>query len=168
MHPLVKLAKETVEQYILTRKIISPPAVLAPEMKEKAGVFVSIKKKGRLRGCIGTFSSTTNNTACEIIQNAVSAATQDPRFPPVGSNELDELEYSVDVLTEPEKIKSKSYLDPKKYGVIVKSGERRGLLLPDLEGVDTIDEQVSIASTKAGIFLGEPIELYRFEVKRYR
>jgi len=159
MHPLVKLAKETVEQYVRTKKIISSPAELTPEMNEKAGVFVSIKKKGQLRGCIGTFSSTTNNTASEIIQNAISAAMQDPRFPPVGSKELDELEYSVDVLTEPEKIKSKSYLDPKKYGVIVKSGERRGLLLPDLEGVDTIDEQVSIASTKAGIFLGEPIEL---------
>ena len=167
MHPLVKLAKETVEQYVRTKKIISPPADLTPEMNEKAGVFVSIKKKGQLRGCIGTFTHTTDNTACEIIQNAVSAATQDPRFPPVNSKELNELEYSVDVLTEPEKISGKKDLDPKKYGVIVKSGERRGLLLPDLEGVNTVDEQVSIASMKAGIFLGEPIELYRFEVKRY-
>jgi len=167
MHPLVKLAKETVEQYVRAKKIISPPADLTPEMNEKAGVFVSIKKKGQLRGCIGTFTHTTDNTACEIIQNAISAATQDPRFPPVNSKELNELEYSVDVLTEPEKIPGKKDLDPKKYGVIVKSGERRGLLLPDLEGVDTVDEQVSIASMKAGIFLGEPIELYRFAVKRY-
>jgi AmmeMemoRadiSam system protein A len=168
MHPLVKLAKETVEQYVRTKKIISPPADLTPEMNVKAGVFVSIKKKGQLRGCIGTFTHTTDNTACEIIQNAISAATQDPRFPPVNSRELNDLEYSVDVLTEPEKIPGKKDLDPKKYGVIVKSGERRGLLLPDLEGVDTVDEQVSIASMKAGIFLGEPIELYRFEVKRYQ
>ena len=168
MHPLVKLAKEAVEQYVRTKKIISSSEELIPEMNEKAGVFVSIKKKGQLRGCIGTFSSTTNNTASEIIQNAVSAATQDPRFPPVGSNELDELEYSVDVLTEPEKIKSKSYLDPKKYGVIVKSGERRGLLLPDLEGVNTIEEQVDIARRKGAIRSYDPIKLYRFEVIRYK
>ena len=168
MHPLVKLAKETVEQYVRTKETISPPAELTPEMTGKAGVFVSLKKKGQLRGCIGTFSNTTENVACEIIQNAISAATQDPRFPPVHPGELNELEYSVDVLTEPEKIAGKKELDPKKYGVVVKSGDRRGLLLPDLEGVDSVDEQISIASMKAGIFLGEPIELYRFEVKRYK
>ncbi len=168
MHPLVKLAKDTIEQYVRNRKIIGPPADPAPEMTGEAGVFVSIKKKGELRGCIGTFQPTTENVAAEIIQNAISAATQDPRFPPVNSSELGALEYSVDVLTEPEKIKSRKDLDPKKYGVIVKSGGRKGLLLPDLEGVDTVDEQVSIASMKAGIYLGERIELYRFEVKRYK
>ncbi len=168
MHPLVILAKQTVEQYVREKKIISLPAELTPEMSQKAGVFVSLKKKDQLRGCIGTFSDTTENVACEIIQNAISAATQDPRFPPVSTGELSDLEYSVDVLTAPEKISGKKLLDPKKYGVIVKSGERRGLLLPDLEGVDSVDEQISIASMKAGIYLGEPIELYRFEVKRYK
>lgn len=168
MHPLVKLAKDTVEQYIQRRKIIGPPAEPVPEMNAKAGVFVSLKKKGELRGCIGTVQSTTENVATEIIQNAISAATQDPRFPPVTKSELGALEYSVDVLTEPEKVKGKKDLDPKKYGVIVKSRDRKGLLLPDLEGVDTVDEQVSIASMKAGIYLGEDIELYRFEVKRYK
>ncbi|MBI5665934.1 MAG: AmmeMemoRadiSam system protein A [Nitrospirae bacterium] len=168
MHPLVKLAKDTVEQYTRTRKIIGPPDDPAPEMSAKAGVFVSIKKKGELRGCIGTFQSTTENVAIEIIQNAISAATQDPRFPAVSKSELEALEYSVDVLTEPEKVKSKKDLDPKKYGIIVKSGNRKGLLLPDLEGVDTVDEQVSIASMKAGIYLEEDIELYRFEVRRYK
>jgi hypothetical protein len=168
MHPLVKLAKDTVEQYVRTGKVIRPPANLTPEMSEKAGVFVSLKKKGELRGCIGTFRPTTENVANEIIQNAINAATQDPRFPPVRPEELNELEYSVDVLTEPEKVNSKKELDPKKYGVIVKSGTRKGLLLPDLEGVDTVDEQLSIASMKAGIYLGEEIELYRFEVKRYK
>ncbi len=168
MHPLVKLAKDTIEQYIRNRKIIGPPDDPVPEMNAKAGVFVSIKKKGELRGCIGTFQSTTENVATEIIQNAISSATQDPRFPPVSKSELGDLEYSVDVLTEPEKVKSKKDLDPKKYGVIVKSGDRKGLLLPDLEGVDTVDEQVSIASMKAGIYLGEDIEFYRFEVKRYK
>jgi AmmeMemoRadiSam system protein A len=168
MHPLVKLAKDTIEQYIRNRNIIGPPDAPVPEMNAKAGVFVSIKKKGGLRGCIGTFQSTTENVAAEIIQNAISAATEDPRFPPVSKSELGALEYSVDVLTAPEKVKSKNDLDPKKYGVIVKSGERKGLLLPDLEGVDSVDEQISIASMKAGIYLGEDIELYRFEVKRYK
>ncbi|GBD95172.1 hypothetical protein BMS3Abin06_00035 [bacterium BMS3Abin06] len=168
MHPLVKLAKETVEQYILNGKIIKPPAEPAPEMTEKAGVFVSIKKKGELRGCIGTFQPTAENVASEIIQNAISAATQDPRFAPVNSSELDDLEYSVDVLTKPERVGSKKDLDPERYGVIVKSGVRRGLLLPDLEGVNTVDEQVGIACMKAGIDSDENIELYRFEVKRYK
>lgn len=168
MHPLVKLAKDTIEQYILEGNTLSPPDDAANEMTEKAGVFVSIKKEGKLRGCIGTFQPVTENVAFEIIQNAISAATRDPRFPPVNSSELEHLEYSVDVLTEPEKVTTKKDLDPKKYGVIVKSGNRKGLLLPDLEGVDTIDEQVSIATMKAGIYLGEDIELYRFEVKRYK
>ena len=168
MHPLVKLAKETVEQYIRDGKIIKPPAEPAPEMTEKAGVFVSIKKKGELRGCIGTFQPTAENVASEINQNAISAATQDPRFAPVNSSELDDLEYSVDVLTKPERVGSKKDLDPERYGVIVKSGVRRGLLLPDLEGVNTVDEQVGIACMKAGIDSDENIELYRFEVKRYK
>jgi len=168
MHPLVKLAKETIERFVLKGETLKPPAELSSEMKVRAGVFVSIKKKGELRGCIGTFSPYTKNVASEIIQNAISAATQDPRFPPVSPEELNSLEYSVDVLTEPEKVSSKMELDPKKYGVIVKSGERRGLLLPDLEGVDTVAYQISIASMKAGISPSEDIELYRFEVKRYK
>ena len=168
MHPLVTLAKDTVEQYVRNGKIIDQPVDPVPEMTAHAGVFVSLKKKGELRGCIGTFHATTENVAAEIIQNAISAATQDPRFPPVTRSELGALEYSVDVLSEPEKVKSKKDLDPKKYGVIVKSGDRKGLLLPDLGGVDTVDEQVRIASMKAGIYLGEDNELYRFEVKRYK
>lgn len=168
MHPLVKLAKETVEKFVLEGETAQIPAELSPEMKESAGVFVSIKKNGALRGCIGTFSPCTKNVACEIIQNAISAAAQDPRFPPVSPEELNALEYSVDVLTEPEKVASKRELAPKKYGVIVKSGECRGLLLPDLEGVDTVDEQIRIAAMKAGIHLSEKMELYRFEVKRYK
>jgi AmmeMemoRadiSam system protein A len=168
MHSLIKLAKDTVEQYVRTGKVIESPSDPAPEMTEKAGAFVSLKIKGELRGCIGTFQPTTENVASEIIQNAVSSATQDPRFPPVSTAELDDLEYSVDILAEPEKINSKNELDPKKYGVIVKCGNRKGLLLPDLEGVDSVDDQLGIASMKAGIFTGEEIELYRFEVKRYK
>lgn len=168
MHPLIKLAKKTVDEYVLNGKVIEPPENPVPEMVKKAGVFVSLKMKGELRGCIGTLQPTTESVAAEIIQNAVSAATQDPRFVPVNSGELESLDYSVDLLSEPEKVNSRNELDPKKFGVIVKCGERKGLLLPDLEGVNTVDEQISIASTKAGIYLEEDIELYRFEVKRYK
>jgi len=168
MHSLVKLAKDTVEKYIIKGEIISPPAELTPEMQNKAGVFVSIKKRGELRGCIGTYSSTTDNVASEIIQNAISAATQDSRFSPVAPLELKELEYSVDVLSSPEKVEGPEALDPKRYGVIVKKGNRRGLLLPDLEGINTVNEQIRIAALKAGISQEEDVELYRFEVKRYK
>jgi len=168
MHALVKLAKDTVEEYTRTGKKIAPPEKLSPEMLEEAGVFVSLKKRGDLRGCIGTFRPTTDNVAHEIMQNAVSAATQDPRFSPVTKDELDDIDYSVDVLMAPEKVAGKEALDPKKYGVIVQSGDLKGLLLPDLEGVDTVNDQVSIAAMKAGISPDEEIELYRFEVKRYK
>lgn len=168
MHPLVKLARDTIEEHIKNGGVIKPPSDLPYEMTGEAGVFVSIKKKGELRGCIGTLQPTRENIALEIIQNAVSAATQDPRFPPVTSAEINELEYSVDLLSKPERISGKEELDTKKYGVIVKSGKHRGLLLPDLEGVDTPEEQIRIAAMKAGISSDEGMELYRFEVKRYK
>ncbi len=168
MHPLAKLAREAVETYVTEGKIIQPPEELTPEMKEKAGVFVSLHKFDELRGCIGTFEPTKKTVAEEIIANALSSATKDPRFPPVAPSELKDLEYSVDVLTKPEPIESKDQLDPKKYGAIVECGWRRGLLLPDLEGVDTVDYQIDICCQKAGIMPDEPIKLYRFEVKRYK
>ena len=124
MHLLVKLAKDTVEQFVSNGKIISSPSEMTSEMAAKAGVFVSIKKRGELRGCIGTFHPTKDTVASEIIQNAISASTQDPRFPPVDQSELDDLQYSVDVLTEPEQVTDKSELDPKKYGVIVQCADR--------------------------------------------
>ncbi len=168
MSPLAKLAKDTVETYVKGGNIPEQPEELAPEMKEKAGVFVSIHKFGQLRGCIGTFEPTQENVAKEIIANAVSSATRDPRFPAVAPNELEDLAYNVDVLTKPEPIDSKDQLDPKKYGVIVEAGLRQGLLLPDLEGVDSVDSQIDICRQKAGIMPDEPINLYRFEVKRYK
>ena len=168
MHPLVKLAKDSIEKYTLDGETVEIPCPLPDDMEEKAGTFVSIKIKGELRGCIGTFQPTTDNVAAEVIQNAISAATRDPRFPPVAASELDDLEYSVDVLSAPEKVQSKKELDSKKYGVIVVSGTRKGLLLPDLDGVDTVDDQISIASTKAGIYMDDDIELYRFEVRRHK
>ncbi|MDD5127127.1 MAG: AmmeMemoRadiSam system protein B [Dehalococcoidales bacterium] len=166
--PIVELAKKTVETYVREGKVIAPPAELAPEMKERAGVFVSIHMQGDLRGCIGTFAPTQKNVAKEVITNAVSAATQDPRFLPVTADELADLDYSVDVLTMPVPVKDAAKLDPKKQGVIVESGWRRGLLLPDLEGVDTVEQQVSICRQKAGIEPDEPVKLYAFEVKRYK
>lgn len=167
LHPLVRLAKEAVENYVRHRRVVKPEK-LTPEMQGRAGVFVSLKKRGQLRGCIGTFLPTRENIAEEVVANAISSATHDPRFLPVTPEELDELEYSVDVLSEPEPVKDLSELDPRKYGVIVECGYRRGLLLPDLEGVDTVEEQIRICRAKAGIAPDEPVKLYRFTVKRYR
>ena len=167
LHPIVKLAKEAVESYIGQGKVLLPKE-LPPETKERAGVFVSIKKHGQLRGCIGTFEPTRANIAEEIVSNAISSATGDPRFPPVSASELPDLEYSVDILTKPEPVDNVDQLDPRKYGIIVERGYRRGLLLPDLEGVDSVDEQIEICRAKAGISSEEPIKLYRFQVMRYR
>jgi len=168
MSPLVKLAKATVDTYITKGEIIEPPETLTPEMKNKAGVFVSIHKKGALRGCIGTFEPSEESVAREIIVNAISSATRDPRFSSIDPEELDMLDYSVDVLTDPEPVEDEDQLDPRKYGVIVESGYHRGLLLPDLEGVDTVEDQIDICRQKAGIPSGRPVNLYRFEVKRYK
>jgi AmmeMemoRadiSam system protein A len=167
MHPLVRLARETVEGYV-RKGSIPRPEELTPEMKGKAGVFVSLKKHGELRGCIGTFEPTRPNIAEETITNAVSSATRDPRFPPVTPQELGELEYSVDVLSLPEPVEGRDKLDPRRYGVIVERGWQRGLLLPDLEGVDSAEQQVEICRLKAGIAPDEAVKLYRFEVKRYK
>jgi len=165
--PIAKLAKEAVESYVREGKRLRP-ANLAPEMEIKAGVFVSLHKHHALRGCIGTFEPVESNVAEEIVTNAISSATRDPRFLPVRSDELADLEYSVDVLTTPEPVESEGQLDPKKYGVIVEAGWRRGLLLPDLEGVSRAEEQVDICRQKAGIGPDEKVNLYRFEVKRYK
>jgi AmmeMemoRadiSam system protein A/AmmeMemoRadiSam system protein B len=167
--PYVALARMTIEHYVRTGKILDFPDYLSEEMyKHSAGIFVSIKKHGQLRGCIGTISPVTDNVAEEIIQNAVSAATRDPRFNPVKNFELDDLVYSVDVLGEPEPIKGTEDLNVKRYGVIVKAGYRRGILLPDLNGVDTPLQQVEIALSKAGIYKNEKYSMERFEVIRHR
>jgi AmmeMemoRadiSam system protein A len=167
MHPLVELARKSVETFIKEGKKIAPPDPLPPEMTEKAGVFVCLKKFGELRGCIGTYLPTNECIGAEVIANAISAAIKDPRFSPVEEGELSDLSYSVDILSCPEKVDSISDLNPKKYGIIVVSGFRRGLLLPDLEGVDTVEEQLRITKMKAGILPHEEVEIFRFEVKRY-
>ena len=170
---LVKVARGTVESYISKRTVpdFDLSAFSSDEqavLNRQAGAFVSIHKDGKLRGCIGTFLPTTENVYEEIRQNAVSASTRDPRFTPIRPDELASLEINVDVLSTPESIPDESYLDPKIYGVIVSSGMKRGLLLPDLEGVDTVEYQIEIAKQKAGIRDGEPIELERFKVDRYK
>lgn len=168
MHPLVKLAKDAVELYVREHKTLELRSEdLAGESGKRAGVFVCLKIRGELRGCIGTFHPTEPTIAHETVRNAISAATCDPRFSCISPAELDAIAYTVDVLTEPEKIASVGELDPRRYGVIVQAGARRGLLLPDLEGVDSPEEQISIAMRKAGIPSGSTVDLYRFEVKRY-
>lgn len=165
----VRLARQTIEAYVGERKQISIPKDLPEEMYEsRAGVFVSLKEEGRLRGCIGTITPVQKNIAEEIIANAISASTKDPRFHPVQPDELDKLVYSVDVLGTPEAITSPDELDVKRYGVIVTKGRKRGLLLPNLDGVDTVEDQITIAKQKAGISTyDDAVQLERFEVVRH-
>ena len=166
--PYVKLARQSLESYILNRRVIDIPDDVPEEMLHaKAGAFVSIHKDGALRGCIGTTGPTTDCVAREIINNAISASTRDPRFSAIGPEELPRLEISVDVLGEPEDIASEDELDVKRYGVIVSSVGKRGLLLPDLDGIDTVQQQIDIAKQKAGIHRFESVKLQRFEVVRH-
>lgn len=165
--PYVRLARESLTRYLISGDYIDIPSYVTEEMKTiKRGVFVTLKKEGSLRGCIGTFMPTRENICEEIIKNAVSAGIHDSRFPPVEIEELDDIDFSVDVLTEPQE-SSIEDLDPKKYGVIVKSGSKLGLLLPDLEGVHTIEKQISIALQKGGISPGDDYTIEKFQVIRH-
>lgn len=164
----VQLARRTIEKYIISGRKPGMPEQLPAELREcRAGAFVSIKKDGQLRGCIGTIQAVQSCLAEEIMENAVSASVRDPRFSPIEPEELEYLVISVDVLGEPEKISSPKELDTKRYGVIVTKGRKRGLLLPNLEGIDSVEEQIAIAKQKAGIGEREEVELQRFEVVRH-
>ena len=164
----VKLARTSVEAWVRRREHIAVPAGLPDEMlTRRAGTFVSLHKNGKLRGCIGTIMATQKNIAEEIVQNAISACSRDPRFSPVTKDELRSLEISVDVLGDLEPIDSPDELDVKRYGVVVSHGRKRGLLLPNLDGVDTVEEQIEIARQKGGIRESEPYHLERFEVVRH-
>lgn len=165
----VRLAKQSLENYIRRgRKLSKDETGDYPDIMrdERAGVFVCIKKRGQLRGCIGTILPTRENTLEETIALAVSAGTEDPRFPAVTADELDFLDYTVDVMGRPQEA-TVDMLDVKRYGVIVSSGARRGLLLPDLEGVDTVEEQLSISCQKGGISPYENYSIERFTVERH-
>jgi len=164
----VKLARESVEKFVVTGQYAAIPDDLPEEMQARAGVFVSLKKDGELRGCIGTFQPAQKDVAEEILYNAVSAALHDPRFSPLKEDELPDIVYSVDVLTEPELVHDAAKdLDPKRYGVIVEARGRKGLLLPDLEGVDTVEDQLKIARKKGGIAADDDVRIWRFEVERH-
>jgi len=183
LNPHVEVAKAAIRIYVEKggRVAVNPGGVLHSGgqpclpadvdldalLDKRAGVFVSIKKFGALRGCIGTIMPTRENLAEEIIYNAINACSRDPRFYPIVPDELDDLKVSVDVLSDAEPVTSKNDLDVTRYGVIVSKGGRRGLLLPNLEGVDTVEEQLNIALSKAGIGQGEKYDIERFEVVRF-
>ena len=163
---IVRLARATIESYVATGSAPSPAPLTAPEYPERAGAFVSLHRGGMLRGCIGTIGPTRPTLAEEVAANAVQAAMEDPRFSPLRREELSDLDVKVDVLHAPETC-TLDQLDPASYGVIVTSGYRRGLLLPDLDGVDDVATQVSIAMQKAGIPENTQCDLQRFKVDRY-
>lgn len=162
---IVRLARTAIETFVREGRRIAP-IDLGPDLPASAGAFVSLHLDGQLRGCIGTILPTRSTLAEEVIANSIEAATRDPRFSPVTPEELDALDVKVDVLHQPETC-SLQDLDPKRYGVITSSGWRRGLLLPDLEGVEDVETQVEIAMRKAGIQPGEPCSYERFKVDRY-
>jgi len=170
MNPYINLAKKTIEAKIKDGLVIQPQEGLPKEMLEqKAGVFVTIHKGEELRGCIGTFLPTKKNMAEEIIQNAISAATEDYRFRPIQADELPSLSYEVSLLTPPEQVKSVDELDAKRYGVLVRTEcGKSGLLLPDLDGIETPEQQISICCQKGGIDPAkEKLILYRFTVTKH-
>src|SRR3989442_4748467 len=151
VHPYVQLATDPIETYVGYSRVITTPDGMFerhPALRGRAGVFVSLKKRGELRGCIGTIEPAQENLALEIIENAISAATKDPRFRPLAEEELPELLISVDILTTPERAAGHEDLDVRQYGLIVKSGTRRGLLLPDIEGMASVDEQMTVERTE--------------------
>lgn len=168
MHPLARLAKEAVESFVRKGSLLRPPVGVDLGVSGRAGVFVTIRCGGALRGCIGTIEPTTRDVCHETIVNAIGSACRDPRFIPICSEELDELTYEVSVLGKPELAGDLSELSPKVHGVIVEKGRRRGLLLPDIDGVDTVEQQLAIAMSKAGIRPDEDgVTIHRFEVRKY-
>ena len=167
-HPYVSLAQESIHHYLNYREKLSCPDPLSKDLTSRSGAFVSIKKLKQLRGCIGTLEPCEPNLAMEIIENALKAALHDPRFSPVTPEELQDLTYSIDVVRPLEKISDMSELDPTIYGLVVRSNGKQGVLLPDLEGVDSIEEQIQICRAKGKIRDDEPIEMYRFKVERFR
>ena len=167
-HPYVSLAQESIHHYLNYSEKLSCPNPLSKDLTSRSGTFVSIKKLKQLRGCIGTLEPCEPNLAMEIIENALKAALHDPRFSPVTAEELQHLTYSIDVVRPLEKISDVSELNPTVYGLVVRSHGKQGVLLPDLEGVDSTAEQIQICRAKGKIPDDEPIQMYRFKVERFR
>jgi MEMO1 family protein len=165
------LARAAVEAFIERGALLEPPAQPQGILAERAGTFVTLRTTvdARLRGCVGTLEPSSSTVASEIIQNAISAATRDPRFLPVARIELSTLTYGVDVLSPPEAVRGPEDLDPDSYGVIITSleGRMRGVLLPRIEGISSVAEQWRVVHLKAGIKLGEPVRVERFTVTRF-
>ncbi len=161
------LAREGVERYLLAGHVAEPPPDVPPDLRERSGVFVSLRAGARLRGCIGTLAASRPTIAHEIIACAIAAATSDPRFRPVGVHELAELVYEVDLVGPLEPVPGLADLDPRLYGVVVEAECGRGVLLPALDGVDTAEQQVALARQKAALPADAPVVLYRFTVRRY-
>lgn len=169
---ITNLARRAVKEYIIKGKELKIEENELPDiLKKKAGVFVTLKKNGNLRGCMGTFKAVQKNAAYEIISNAVTAAENDPRFPVLKKEELENIEISVDILAKAEKINDKSQLNPREYGILVEGGahsHQSGLLLPNLAGIDTVDKQLRTAKKKAGLAANEKVDIYRFKVSRFK
>lgn len=164
---VLDLAKRAIESFIKNGVTLQTDTEIPLELSDKSsGVFVTIKEGKNLRGCIGTVLESAGYMKDDIVKNAIAAATKDPRFPPVTISELSSLSYSVDVLKKPFKAENISALNPKKYGVMVRKGSRQGLLLPDIDGVNTVYDQLNVACLKAGISLYDNPEVYAFEVIR--
>jgi AmmeMemoRadiSam system protein A len=161
------LARQAVEHYVGSGRLVDPPADLPPVLRERSGTFVTLRALGKLRGCIGTLAPTRPDIAREIIACAVAAARHDPRFPPVRLDELARLAYEVDLVGSLQPVEGPHALDPRLYGVLVEADTRRGVLLPDLDGVDTAEQQIAIARRKAGLAPDAPVQLYRFAVRRF-
>lgn len=170
MNHYIKLAQDAIESFIKEKKIIRAGKDLPVEFyNRRAGVFVTIFNHKELRGCIGTYLATKDNLAEEIISNAVAACSRDDRFPKITIQELPELNYEVSILSEPKFVSDLGRLDAKKYGVITLCADgRSGLLLPDIEGVDTVEEQIAIAARKGGIDIErDDFEVYSFTVEKH-
>lgn len=168
-HLFIHLAYQAIETYLKSGQMIAPPQPLPPELKDQGAVFVSLHlADGRLRGCRGTITPTQPNLAEAVIRTAIASATDDPRFPPMTAAELPGLQVKVDVLSPMEPVSDPSQLNEKIYGVLIQSGYRRALLLPDIPSVDSVPRQLDLVRLKAGLSPTEPAELYRFTVTRYQ
>lgn len=168
MHPFIALAHQAIATYLKTGQFVSPPDPLPDDMGDPQPVFVSLHTAdGTLRGCRGTLAPSQSNLAETIIHTAIASAVDDPRFPPMHSDELEGLDVKVDVLSPMQPVNDISELNEKVYGVLIQSGRRRGLLLPDIPMVDSVPRQLELVRRKAGLGPNEPAQLYRFTVTRY-
>lgn len=164
----LEVARRAVEEYVLHGRRLEVGEAVPEETRPPGAAFVTLKLRGQLRGCIGTLVPTCPNQLQEVAQNAVSACSRDPRFPPVTPAELPLLDYQVYILEPSEPVPGLEALDPRRYGVIVRKGPRSGVLLPGIEGIDTAEDQVAIACRKAGIDPEDRPDLERFEVVTYQ